>query len=253
MYVTCSTLCFAKHSMEEALHTIRLLQFTKADLAIHRDGPHLTPAEVVHDPARTLQRLRAANLPFAAFHLDLPADRAESTTTELRTICRLARVLAVPLITVPAAAPGCDMDAEIGRLTNWVKIAASEGLMLTVETDRTTLTSDPATAELLCQRVPGLGLTLDPSHYHVGCNGSVDYDSLFAYVRHLRLRDSGSSPDQFQVRVGQGELEYSRFITQLERFDYDRALSVDIRDIADCPFPIEPEVRKLKYLLESLI
>jgi len=28
---------------------------------------------------------------------------------------------------------------------------------------------------------------------------------------------------------------------------------VDIRDIPDSPFAMEPEVRKLKYLLESLV
>ena len=33
----------------------------------------------------------------------------------------------------------------------------------------------------------------------------------------------------------------------------ERCLTVDIRDIPDCPFPMEPEVRKLKYLLESLV
>jgi sugar phosphate isomerase/epimerase len=101
--------------------------------------------------------------------------------------------------------------------------------------------------------VPGLGLTLDPSHYHVGPHGAVNYDSVFPYVRHVRLRDTGSKPEQFQVRVGQGELEYGRVITQLDRCRYDRALTVDIRDEAGSEFPVEPEVRKLKYLLESLV
>ena len=61
------------------------------------------------------------------------------------------------------------------------------------------------------------------------------------------------APDQFQVRVGQGEIEYGRVIANLERCGYDRALTVDIRDVPDSPFPIDPEVRKLKYLLESLV
>jgi hypothetical protein len=28
---------------------------------------------------------------------------------------------------------------------------------------------------------------------------------------------------------------------------------VDIRDVPDSPFAMEPEIRKLKYLLESLV
>ena len=36
-------------------------------------------------------------------------------------------------------------------------------------------------------------------------------------------------------------------------FDYERTLSVDLRDEPESPFPMQPEVRKLKYLLESLL
>jgi sugar phosphate isomerase/epimerase len=67
------------------------------------------------------------------------------------------------------------------------------------------------------------------------------------------LRDTGRGLNQFQVRVGQGEIEYGRIIAQLTRLRYDRCLTVDIRDIPDAAFAMEPEVRKLKYLLESLI
>ena len=66
-------------------------------------------------------------------------------------------------------------------------------------------------------------------------------------------QDSGRTPDQFQVLVGQGEIEYGRIITQLERFRYDRSMTVDVWDVPDGAFPVEPEVRKLKYLLESLV
>ncbi len=72
-------------------------------------------------------------------------------------------------------------------------------------------------------------------------------------MRHVHLRDTGKGPDQFQVRVGQGELEYGRIVSQLARYDYDRGLTVDIRETADMPYAMEPEVRKLKYLLESLV
>ena len=139
------------------------------------------------------------------------------------------------------------------RLREWVKVAATEGVILTVETHGATITGDPLGAAELCRRVPGLFLTLDPSHYQVGPHGAVDHDALFPLVRHVRLRDTGKTPEHFQVRIGQGEIEYGRIIAQLERCRYDRGLTVDVRDVADNPFPVEPEVRKLKYLLESLV
>ena len=74
-------------------------------------------------------------------------------------------------------------------------------------------------------------------------------DPAAAVLRHVRLRDSGRSSEQFQLRVGQGEVEYGRIVAQLARFHYERALSVDIRDIPDAPFAMEPEVRKLRVLI----
>jgi sugar phosphate isomerase/epimerase len=229
------------------------MHFPKADLAIHEPGPHLTPAEVTDDVARTAQRLKTANLPVAAFHVIIGGGESEDARRQFRAVCRLARVSTVPLLTVPAAPLGADFDTEVSRLQEWGKIATSEGVMLTVETHAETITADPAGAAELCRRVRGLGLTLDPSHYLVGPHGPANYDPLFPFVRHVRLRDTGPRPEQFQLRVGQGEIEYGRIISHLDRYRYDRALSVDVRDVPESPFPVEPEVRKLKYLLESLV
>jgi len=253
VYVACSTLCFSKLSLEEALRTIREMQFPKADLAIHEPGPHLKPSEVTADLGKVAQRLKAANLPLAAFHVTIQAASPDEACKQLRAVCRLARVSTVPLLTIPAATVGADFDAEVRRLQDWVRVATSEGVILTVETHSETITADPIGAVELCRRVPGLGITLDPSHYHAGPHGMQNYDPVFPYVRHVRLRDSGVKPEQFQMRVGQGEIEYGRIITQLDRCNYDRALCVDIRDRYDDSFPSDAEVRKLKYLLESLV
>jgi sugar phosphate isomerase/epimerase len=253
VYVACSTLSFTKLSLDDALQTIREMHFAKADLAVHLSGPHLTPAEVCADGTRIAQRLKAANLPLAAIHLDAGTADTEEARGLLRGAARLARVSTTPLLTVSAAPVGSDFDAETARLKEWVRITEAEGIILTVETNVETVTGDPLGAVELCRRVPGLGITLDPSHYHMGPHANCDYDALYPYVRHVRLRDSGRTQDRFQVRVGQGEIEYGRIIAQLESSRYDRALTVDIRDIPDGPFPVEPEARKLKYLLESLV
>ena len=55
------------------------------------------------------------------------------------------------------------------------------------------------------------------------------------------------------MRIGQGQIEYGKIVTMLEREDYERALTVDIRNVPETDYPIEPEVRKLKFLLESMV
>jgi sugar phosphate isomerase/epimerase len=252
VYVACSTLCFGRKSLDEALHAIREMRYAKADLAVHDGGPHLTPSDIAADVGKVVTRLKAANLPLAALHVKMDPTAAE-TRDRFRVLCRFARLMTVPVLTVPAADAGGDFDADVKRLCEWTRVAESEGVILTVETHSATLTADPLAAAELCRRVRGLGLTLDPSHYFVGPHAPANFDPLIPFVRHVRLRDTGTGEGAFQVRVGQGEVEFGRIVAQLDRVGYDRALTVDIPDQPEGAFPVEPEVRKLKYLLESLV
>jgi sugar phosphate isomerase/epimerase len=249
--VACSTLCFGKYSFERALQTIAELGFSKVDVAIRAGGPHLTPSEVAADVHAVAGRLRLGpGLTPCAFSVtaegdDLPAN--------LAAVCRLARLTSVPCVTIAAASAGTGFDAEARRLRELCAVAARDGVILTVATRTGTLTETPEGAVELCKRVAGLGLTLDPSHYVAGPNQGASWDAVYPYVRHVHLRDTGRGPNQFQLRIGQGEIEYGKVVAMLARHRYDRTLTVDIHDIPDAPFAMEPEVRKLKYLLESLV
>jgi sugar phosphate isomerase/epimerase len=247
-------LCFGRHSLEDALRIIGELEFNKFDVAIHEHGRQLRPSEVAADVTHTASRLRyGPGLTPAAFSVDIDADDEADYHRQFKAVCRLARISAVPVLTLQAAPAGSDLDGEVRRLGRLVELADAEGVLVTVATVTGTLTEDPDTAVALCEGAPGLGLTLDPSHYLAGPHQGKNYDQVYPYVRHVHLRDTGRAPVQFQVRVGQGEVEYGRIVAQLCRQHYGRALTVDIRDIPDAPFAMEPEVRKLKYLLESLV
>ena len=254
MFVACSTLCFEKQPLEKALRAIGDLRFAKVDLAIHEDGPHLKPSVVAADVHHVAQWLKVAcPLGLAAFHVKIVAANHAEHMRHLRAVCRLARLTAVPTISVPAPPLAEDVDKATDRVAAMVDLAEAEGVILTVETTTGTATETPEGAVELCERVPGLGLTLDPSHYLVGPARGLSFDEVYPYVKHVRLRDTGATPNEFQVRVGQGQVDYGRVINQLERCRYDRLLTVDMRDIPEPTFAMEPEVRKLKYLLESLV
>jgi sugar phosphate isomerase/epimerase len=252
VYVACSTLCFARHPLERALRIIGELEFSKLDVAIHEKGPHLKPSEVAADVALAAQRIRIGpSLTPAAFSVEIEAE-GEEYQRQLRAVCRLARMSTVSIITIPAAPAAAAVHAEAKRLAPLVHLALAEGIVLTVPTRIGTLTESPDAAAELCDRVPGLGLTLDPSHYIAGPHQGKSFEQVFPFVRHVHLRDTGRGPEQFQVRVGQGEVEYGRIVAHLSRYNYDRLLTVAIHDIPDAPFAMDAEVRKLKYLLESL-
>lgn len=254
MYVACSTLCFSRYPLEQALRVIAELEFRKVDVAIMERGPHLKPSDVVKDVTLAAQQIRIGpSLTPAAFNLEIDTPDHEEYKRQLKAICQLARLSAVSVLTIPAAAADSSMDAETDRLSSLVRLATAEAMVLTLETRIGTLTESPDAAVELCKRVPGLGLTLDPSHYIAGPHQGKSYDHVYKFVRHVHLRDTCRKPDHFQVRVGQGEVEYGKIISHLTRFGYDRLLSVEICDIPDAPYAMDAEVRKLKYLLESLI
>jgi sugar phosphate isomerase/epimerase len=69
------------------------------------------------------------------------------------------------------------------------------------------------------------------------------------YVFHVHLRDS--KKDKLQVRVGQGEIDYSKLITQLQNVGYDQALSIEMQPMEGVD--MRHELRKLRLLLDSLL
>ena len=254
MFVACSTACFTREPLESALRHIAELEFSKIDLAIVEGSPHLNPSVAAETPEATLQRLRQGpSLTPTALDLGFGDVDAKLYRKRFEAMCRLAKPLTVAVLTIAAAPLGTPFDDEVARLKSLADFAQREGLVLTLETHSATLTADPAQAVALCKAVKGLGLTLDPSHYIAGPHNGKSFDEVYPFVQNVHLRDTGKKPGEFQVKVGQGEIEYGRVVSQLDRHGYKRSLTVMIRDDIENPFEVEVEVRKLKLLLESLL
>jgi sugar phosphate isomerase/epimerase len=259
MFVACNTLCFAQEPMETALRHILELEFDKFELSLVEGGQHLRLSEAGDDPDGALTQIRRGpSLAPSALFLDAAAadwsaPAGADTSKRFEGLCRLAKSLSVAVITMQAAPRGTSVDEEVKRLNSLGSDAFRKGLVLALLTHSETLTGDPEVAVELCRSVPGLGITLDPSHYLQGPNPEVDFDGVFPYVQNVHLRDTGTAPGEFQVRVGQGKIDYARIVNMLQRHGYNRSLTVSIMDRPDNPFDREVEVRKLKLLLETLI
>src|SRR6516162_9016909 len=154
VFVACSTKCFSRLSLEDALDVIAELEFSKFEAALDEQGNQLRPSEVAADIGRVATRLRhGPGLTPAAFSLNLDDASNAEFDRQFKAVCRLARISAVPLITIKAAAMDTSLDDEIKRLHYLVTLAAAEGIQLSISTITGTLTEDPDTALALCQRV----------------------------------------------------------------------------------------------------
>ncbi|SRR5712691_1212598 len=248
MFVAASTRCFSDKGFPEACHLLTDLEFDKVELWFDDHSQHLRPTEVAGNIEGFFAQFReATRLTPVAFCLehDVPAD-------VVHDLCKLAKLMRVAQITVPASPLGTPFNEEIDRLRNFVRLANQETIRISIKTRTGSLTEDPRTAVELCQSVKGLGLTLDPSHYLCGPHAARGIDTLTSYVYHVQLRDSTAS--QLQVQVGLGEVDYTRLIAQLRKENYDRALSVDLLpDLYDPDINRLLEMRKLRMLLETLL
>jgi sugar phosphate isomerase/epimerase len=247
--VAASTECFPQLPLSDALSRLCDLEYTNVEIDIHEQGKHLTPSQVAADVDEAAVICRDTHrLDIAAYSVEITAT-GEEYYRQFQAICRLAKSTKVVTLTVPSCELGTPFNEEVERLRKLVAIASADGVRVGMKSQVGRLSQDPDTVVVLCDNVKGLGLTLDPSHYICGPHAGRSIDKLIKYVYHVQLRDS--KKDQLQVRVGQGEIEYGRLVTQLQKVHYTRALSVHITEMPEVDHQVE--MRKMRLLLESLL
>jgi sugar phosphate isomerase/epimerase len=250
VFVCASTDCFPDLPKDEVLPTLVDLEFTAVELPIRDDArAWRRPAEVAESLERSLEAFRDTHrLTIAALTVE-PSGPRDEYYAQFTACCKLAKALRVVPLVVPAAELGTPFNEEIERLRELVRIASLEGCQVAMRTEIGCMTEDPDTAVVLCNNVKGLGLTLDPSHYVTGPRQGRDFSKVIPYVYHVHLRDSTKSA--LHVRVGQGEIDYGKLLSQLEKADYNRALTVHMTPLEG--YDHRAEMRKIRLLLESLL
>jgi sugar phosphate isomerase/epimerase len=249
VFVAASTECFSDLSLPETLERLADLEYTSVEISIREHGQHLRPSEIAQDVSRAVDICRNTR------RLDVVAYNTDFSTTgqeyydEFQAICRLAKATKVITVAVASGELGTPFNEEVERLRKLVAIATHEGVRVGIRSQLGRLSEDPDTVTVLCDNVEGLGLTLDPSHYLIDAHRTRGMDKLYKYVIHVHLRDS--TKDKLQVRVGQGEVEYGRLIANLRKFNYSRALCVNVTEMPDVDHMAE--MRKMRLLLESLL
>ncbi len=247
MFVAASTQCYSDLSFEDACAQITELDYDKVEIWTSEDSEHLKPSVIAENPERFAATFREkTRLTPVAFCLD--DDPGDET---LQAITKAAKLLNVTQITVPASPLGTPFNTEVDRLRQYVNVTIQDGIRVSIKTKIGDVTEDPHTAVELCQAVNGLGITLDPSHFMCGLHRDVSYDQIFPYVYHVHLRDS--TPELMQIKVGLGEIDYSRIIDLLIAENFNHTLSVEILPTDEMDYDRSLEMRKIRMLLESLL
>ena len=233
---------------EEALEVLTDLEFAAVEIAVHQSGS-VKPSDILQDHDRAVQILRHTHrLDISSYSLEL-GSTGEQYYDDFKEFCRIAKTTKVVNVTVPSGEHGTPFNEEVEHLQRLVTVGETEGIRVAVRSQLGCLSEDPDTLMVLCNNVDGLGITLDPSVYICGSANGKNLDKILKFVCNVHLRDS--RPDAFQVSVGQGEVDYGKLVTQLDRDKYDRGLVVHMTPTDDMDHRVE--MRKLRRLLETLI
>lgn len=230
----------------QALTLINDLEFDKVELFLDENGS-LKPSLVTSSPeafyAELREKTRLSPVAFTLAH--------DIETEQFTELCKLSKMMRVTQLNVPSSPVGTPFNLEIDRLKMLVKSASVEGLRVAIRTEAGRLSADAHTAVELCQSVDGLGLAFDPSYFLGQDRFETTLELVAKHTIHVFLRDS--TPQQVQVQVGLGDVDYGRLISQLEKFRYDRCLSVELLPDQMDKQQRTLELRKLRMLIDSLL
>lgn len=224
---SCSTLCLnaEKHPAEAAFKAIAEMGYRYIDLSALSFCRHLDVRALLADFDQEAARVEAAlkanklgvsNLTYDSFH----GRPFEDFLKELELLSKFAARVKAPVINLMAPPAKADRKEAVEKLKVLVAVAKRHGVVLTVETHTGQLTEHPADALWLCQQVPGLGLTLDPSHYYAGPNQGKPFDELYPYVKGTGFRAGGMSWDTIQSPWGEGPIDFEKIVRDMEKAGY---------------------------------
>jgi sugar phosphate isomerase/epimerase len=222
---SCSSLVQCKQPLEPTLKAIADMGFHYVDVSCLSWTPHVNVDELVKDFDKEAGRVKAAlkanhlkpsNLTFDA----IETKPFEEYQTRWAAVVKLAVRVHAPLINIMAPSATCNRPDQVAKLRIIHKIAADQGIKLTLETHSGQITELPADAEWLCKQVPGLGLTLDPSHYYAGPNQGKNFDNVYPYVMNTGLRAGGMEWKTIQLPWGTGPIDFAAIVHKLEARGY---------------------------------
>lgn len=230
-------------TLRAGLEWAKSFGFDCVDIAVGGANAHFDIVEVAQHPARFADAVRRESevlelqtnecfaLNFGA-PINAPEAAMQKRTRELfRGLCDFASRAGFKSIVLLAGPTHGEWGLEYSQLqaatalNELVKIADKNDLFLNVEADCDSCIKTPEAARELCERVPGLGLTLDHSHFI--CQGieAERIEMLYSFARHVHVRQS--APNHIVTSVENGVADFSDVLQKLQMCGYDGLFCIE--------------------------
>jgi sugar phosphate isomerase/epimerase len=146
------------------------------------------------------------------------------------------------------------LDLAADALVGLLETAREHGVRVDVEADCDSCARTPAEAEQLCERVPGLRLALDYSHFIFHGYTHDQIERLDRFAGHVHVRQA--SPGRIVEHADRGLIDVPRLIASLTRDGYRGLFAVEYlscREADECGADVAAETRKMVGIMEGLL
>lgn len=263
---------FGPKPLREALQLVKTLGFEVVDLGICPGNTQVHPIAAATEPERYAaeanELLQEFGLrPEECFVLDFGRpindldDQVRKRTRKLfggvarfASLTKCRSIMLIPGIVQPEIGPEQSFDLAVSELRELVKMSQDVGLQLNVEPCEPSIAQDPLDAAWLCEKVSGLGLTLDYSHFIDPGYDQASIEPLHQFTTHFHARQAAAGK---RVEAAEkGTIDFKRLVALLKQQDYHGVISVEYVDCevtSKCGVDVMEETIKMKKQLSQLL
>jgi sugar phosphate isomerase/epimerase len=134
-------------------------------------------------------------------------------------------ITVLPGVDHPERSREQNLDASAACLKQYVEIAGEQGITVCFEPHMGSLTNTPELALALVERVPGLKVALDYSHFLVQYIPEERVHALIPHTGHFHIRQA--KPGKLQTRFSEGTLDFVALAKRLEAAGYQGCMSLE--------------------------
>lgn len=245
--ISCCAFSFVGLDLEEKLKLVANMAFDTVDLSA-KSGDELSQARMIEEPqpygAAVGECARANRLVLDELFIctilqdgedvDLTTDDAAvqaHALTVFAQFCEFGQAAGFKsILLVPVAPPG-DMDPAVAWdntvriLHRFSEIADTHSLLFNIEPVDFSLLKTPDLACKMVQQVPGLGFTLDYSHYVSVGFSQQQIETMHPYTRHIHIRQATMGSRQEPVETG--TIDFARVTQRLIDDDFSGTLAME--------------------------
>ncbi|GDX41262.1 hypothetical protein LBMAG21_15540 [Armatimonadota bacterium] len=236
----CADFTFPLLSHTKALQLIALLGFEGVDIGLFEERSHLHPSREFANVTASAQQLKThlddlglkpADIflqmapdfqPYAINHPDasrrVKARDWFQRALEYAAACGCHHVTTLPGVHFPEESYAVSLGRTVEELAWRVGQAKEHGTIFGVEAHVGSIASTPEQAQEMVQRVPGLTLTLDYTHFTRAGLPDSEIEPLIRHASHFHVR--GARTGRLQTSFASNTIDYAQVLSAMNAADY---------------------------------